>query len=140
VPRVEAERELLAERDDVWAFLAEPHHFPDWWPGVQAVQPDRRALSPGARWHVRRTGRPTLFRRARASELLLVREVAAPSFVAFHLTGDRLDVELALEPAGSGRTLARLTISGPWLVGLGRSLPRNALGRLHALCQTAAQL
>jgi hypothetical protein len=33
-----------------------------------------------------------------------------------------------------------LTVSGPFLVGLRRSLPRNALRRLHALCQTAAEL
>lgn len=140
MPRVEAERELLAEREDVWAFLAEPRHLADWWPGLQAVQPDRRGLAPGARWELRRGGRPTLFRRPRTSELLLVRDVAEPSLVAWHLTGNRLDVELRLEPAGPGRTLARLTITGPWLVGLSRSLPRNALGRLHALCQTSATL
>ena len=33
--RGKAERELLAPPADVWAFLAEPHHLPDWWPGRQ---------------------------------------------------------------------------------------------------------
>ena len=37
MPRVEAARELLAPREDVWAFLAEPHHLADWWPGIAAV-------------------------------------------------------------------------------------------------------
>jgi hypothetical protein len=36
--------------------------------------------------------------------------------------------------------LARLTVSGPALVGLRRSLPGKALTRLHALVQTAADL
>jgi uncharacterized protein YndB with AHSA1/START domain len=140
LPRVEAERELLAAREDVWAFLAEPRHLADWWPGIQAVEPDRLGLAPGARWQVRRNDRATLLRRPRSTELLLVREVARPSALAWHLTGSRLDVELSLEPAGTERTLARLRIEGPWLVGLSASLPRTALGRLHALCQTAAGL
>ena len=29
-----ASRELLAPRADVWAFLAEPYHLSDWWPGL----------------------------------------------------------------------------------------------------------
>src|SRR6266511_2122640 len=38
------------------------------------------------------------------------------------------------------RTLVRLGVSGPMLIGLRRSLPGKALGRLHALVQTAADL
>ena len=37
MPRVSASRELLAAREDVWSFIAEPHHFPDWWPGIGGV-------------------------------------------------------------------------------------------------------
>ena len=140
MPRVEAERELLAPRRDVWAFLAEPHHLPDWWPGVAGVEPDRRGLSEGARWRVRAADRPSLFRRSRAPGMLLVRRVDEPALVAWHLTADRLDVELRLEAVGADRTRAALVVSSPWLVGFGRSLPRKALSRLHDLCQTAAEL
>ncbi len=48
----EASRELLAPRDDVWEFLAEPHHLADWWPGITGVGPDRRGFAAGARWDV----------------------------------------------------------------------------------------
>ena len=46
----ESSLELLAPRADVWAFVAEPYHLSDWWPGVSGVEPDRRGLAPGARW------------------------------------------------------------------------------------------
>ncbi len=140
MPTVEDERELLAAPANVWAFVAEPHHLPDWWPGIAGVEPDRRGFAPGARWRLRRSERPGLLRRAHAEEQLLVREVEPRERFAFHLTGDRLDVELRLSRAEGDRTVARLTVSGPWLVGLRRSLPQTALGRLHDLCQTAAQL
>ena len=52
MPRVAATRELLAPREEVWRFLVEPHHLPDWWPGVRGVHPDRRGLAPGARWQL----------------------------------------------------------------------------------------
>ncbi|MFN2467686.1 MAG: SRPBCC family protein [Gaiellaceae bacterium] len=140
MPRVEAERELLAPRRDVWAFLAEPHHLPDWWPGLASVEPDRRGLSEGARWQVRAADRPSLLHRSRAPGMLLVRRVEEPSLVAWHLTADRVDVELRLEAVSAHRTRAILIVSSPSLVGFGRSLPRKALSRLHALCQTAAEL
>ena len=47
MPRVAASRELLAPREDIWSFLAEPHHLADWWPGVRGVEPDRRGRSIG---------------------------------------------------------------------------------------------
>jgi hypothetical protein len=31
-----------------------------------------------------------------------------------------------------------LDVEAPWLVGLSRAVPRRALTRLHALCQTGA--
>jgi len=138
VPKVAAERELLAPREDVWGFLTEPHFFPDWWPGVAAVQPDRRGLAPGARWQVRSGSRASLLRRPDATGTMLILRVEAPRLVAWHLAGDRLDVELTLEPAGDDRTRATLVVEAPWLVGLSRSLPRKALSRLYSLCQTAA--
>jgi uncharacterized protein YndB with AHSA1/START domain len=140
MPRVSASRELLALREDVWAFIAEPHHFPDWWPGVAAVQPDRRGFAEGARWQVQTADRPTLFRRSTSSGMLLVRTLRPPELFAWTLTGDHVDAELKLEPRADNRTLALLELEAPWLLGLSRALPSRALTRLHALCQTAAEL
>src|SRR4029077_12498427 len=67
LPRYEAERVLLAPIDDVWAFVAEPYHLSDWWPGITGVEPDRRGLAPGARWKVLGPDQPTYFRRPRAT-------------------------------------------------------------------------
>jgi uncharacterized protein YndB with AHSA1/START domain len=138
MPHASASRELLASREDVWKFVAEPHHFPDWWPGIAAVQPDRRGVAEGARWHVHGIDRPTLFRRTTSGGMLLVRSVQAPERFAWTLTGDHIDAELRLEETESDRTNAVLDVEAPWLYGFSRALPRRALTRLHALCQTAA--
>jgi uncharacterized protein YndB with AHSA1/START domain len=140
MPRISASRELLAPRRDVWAFIAEPHHFSDWWPGVAGVTPDRRGLAEGARWQVHGVDRPTLLRKATSSGMLLVRKVRPPEVFGWTLTGDHIDVELRLDQRGADRTLAVLEVDAPWLVGFSRALPRRALTRLHALCQTAAEL
>jgi uncharacterized protein YndB with AHSA1/START domain len=138
VPRVAASRELLAPLHDVWAFVADPYNLPRWWPRMGGVQPDRRGLAPGARWLVTGENRPTLLRRPEAVGHVLVLEVEPKRRIAFQLTGDKLDVALELEPAGATRTTARLEVEGRWLMGLSRSLPRQALNRLYGLCQTAA--
>jgi hypothetical protein len=140
MPRASASRELLAPREDVWTFIAEPHHFPDWWPGIAGVHPDRRGVAEGARWQIQASERPTLFRRATASSMLLVRAVRPPGLFAWTLTGSRIDAELRLEERAPDRTIAELDVEAPWLVGFSRDLPRRALTRLHALCQTAAEL
>ena len=140
MPSHEAARELLASRADVWAFLSEPYNLPDWWPGIGGLQPDRRGFAPGARWQVVGENRPSLFRKPNMSGMLLVLAVEPYERFAFQLTGERLDVELRLSEPQPKRTLARLTVSGPVLVGLRRSLPEKALSRLHALMQTAADL
>jgi hypothetical protein len=140
MPRAAASRELLAPREDVWAFVAEPHHFPDWWPGIGGVQPDRRGFAEGARWGVTGVERPTLFRRPASSGMLLVRAIHIPERFAWTLTGDHIDAELRLEERGSNRTIATLQVEAPWLYGLSRALPMKALTRLHALCQTGAEL
>jgi len=140
MPRVSAVRELLASREDVWSFIAEPRHFADWWPSVSAVQPDRRGLAEGARWQIQTADRPTLFRRATSSGILLVRAVRAPELFAWTLTGDHIDAELRLDAHGADRTVAVLELEAPWLLGFSRALPRRALTRLHALCQTSSEL
>jgi uncharacterized protein YndB with AHSA1/START domain len=138
--RVSAQRELLASRRDVWAFVAEPHHFPDWWPGIAAVRPDRRGFAEGARWEVVGSERPTFLRQAASSGILQVRLIEPLERFAFYLTGDHLELELRLQATAEDRTRAILTVEGTFVWGMSRSLPRRALSRLHALCQTAAEI
>ena len=137
MPRFAAERTLLAPLEDVWAFLAEPFHLPDWWPGISGVQPDRRGVAPGARWQVLGPDRPTFLRRPDAAGQLLVLDVVPMRRLAFQLTGQRLDAEIDLE-AREGQTRARLTIDAPFLM-VPRSFARTALGRLYDLIQTGAE-
>jgi uncharacterized protein YndB with AHSA1/START domain len=140
MPTYSATRDLLAPRTDVWAFLSEPYHLPDWWPGISGLQPDRRGFAPGARWQVLGDNRPSLFRKPNMSGTLLVLAVERYERFAFQLTGERLDAELTLAEPEPDVTRARLAVSGPFLVGLKRSMPVKALDRLHALVQTAADL
>ena len=136
--RVSASRELLAPREDVWAFVSDPYNLPRWWPRLAGVFPDRRGFAPGARWAIQGEARPSLVRRPEAVGALVVTSVEEPRRFGFHLTGDRIDVELTLESAGDRRTRASLLLKGRWLIGLTPALPRQALSRLHALCQTGA--
>jgi uncharacterized protein YndB with AHSA1/START domain len=137
---VEASRELLAPRADVWKVLSEPYHLADWWPGIGGLEPDRRGFAQGARWHVVGENHPSFLRKPNMSGTLVVLAVELYERFAFHLTGERLGVELRLSAPEPDRTLATLTVEGPALIGLKRSLPQKALARLHALCQTAADL
>ena len=136
--RLRASRELLAPLEDVWGFVAEPHNFPNWWPRIGGVQPDRRGLTPGARWQVIGESEPTLLRRPAAAGQLLVLAVEPERRLAFRLTAERLDLELTLERAAANRTRATIEVRASWWAGLSRSLPRSALDRLWSLCQTGA--
>jgi uncharacterized protein YndB with AHSA1/START domain len=139
MPTYAARRILLAPRADVWAFLAEPHNLADWWPDIAGVQPDRRGLAPGARWHVVGPNRPGLIRKPQATGMLLVVEVEPQERISFQLTGDRIDARLRLRSVEELRTEVELEVSGPWLIGLSRRFPHRALARLYALVQTAAE-
>jgi uncharacterized protein YndB with AHSA1/START domain len=144
VPRVLASRELLAPREEVWSFLAEPHHLSDWWPGVRGVRPDRRGLAPGARWQLSAGPQAGGFigafvRTPDAAGTLVVLDVRTGELVKLLFVDDRIEAEIRLEPARESRTRVTLTIEGPWL-RVNRSLPRRALNRLYSLCQTAADL
>ena len=129
----QASLELLAGRSDVWRFLAEPYHLPDWWPGIVGVEPDRRGFAPGARWKVLiNTSNPFTGRIARETTLL-VRDVDPFERWSWHLLARKLDVEIRLRTVSEARTLVSINTSR------GRSaLPRTALSRLYDLCQTAA--
>jgi len=125
-----AELELLASRADVWAFLAEPHHLPDWWPGITGVEPDRRGFAVGARWKVHATKRNVFTGRRRVETLLLVREVEPYERWAWHLLEPKLDVEIRVRSTAPDRTRVTVTAS--------RGKPDLAVKRLYDLVQTAA--
>jgi uncharacterized protein YndB with AHSA1/START domain len=138
-----ASRELLAPREDVWRFIGEPRHLSDWWPGIAAVRPDRRGLAPGARWELVGSAQPGLFRKGGATALLIVKEVLPYEGLSWHIVRDRLDVDVRLHAVDPTRTLVTVRVEGPWrpeVLGRPRALPRIALDRLHALCQTAASM
>jgi uncharacterized protein YndB with AHSA1/START domain len=136
--KAEAERELAAARADVWAFLAEPHHLSDWWPGIAAVEPDRRGFAPGARWQVRGTRwtNPLTGRRP-MEQLLVIDAIDLYERWRWQLVADRLVVEVRLRAIAADRTEVTVAIEGPFLLGGRRPLARQAVERLHSLVQTA---
>jgi hypothetical protein len=141
--RTEASHELLASRNDVWAFLAEPYHLADWWPTISAVRPDRRGLALGARWEVVGPTSPTLLRKASSTGLAIVTVLEPFERVVWTLTAERLTVEVRLRTLAPDRTLATVAVEGAWrpeVLGRPRSLPRAAVQRLYELVQTAAAL
>lgn len=138
--RMQATRELLAARPDVFGFLAEPFHLADWWPGVSGVQPDRRGGAAGARWEIVASREPTLLRKPGASGTVVVTASDPPVLFAFQLVAEKLAVRVDLEALDADRTEATVTVEGPWLIAYRRTLARRAAGRLYDLCQTAARL
>jgi uncharacterized protein YndB with AHSA1/START domain len=140
MPRYVAARTLLAPLSDVWAFLAEPYNLADWWPGVSGVEPDRRGLAPGARWKVIGPNQPSLFRKPQMTGMLVVLAVQPLERIAFQLTGDRIEAELRLRATDEKETAAVLAVEGPFLVGLRRRFPAQALARLHALLRTGEEV
>ncbi|HEX9352077.1 MAG TPA: SRPBCC family protein [Gaiellaceae bacterium] len=141
--QIEAQRELLAPRGDVWSLLAEPRHLSDWWPGYTAIRADRRGLAEGARWDVVRGGASGLLRRPGGDGLIVVTAVETGLRFGWRDVQQAFVAEILLEPAAAGHTRATLTLQASWwrLVAEGlRPAPRQALARLHALCQTAAGL
>jgi uncharacterized protein YndB with AHSA1/START domain len=130
LPRYAASRTLPAAVEDVWAVLAEPVRLAEWWPGVEHVDPGRRGLVAGARWYLRGPFRPSLLRRPEMTGELLVLEAEAPRRLVFRLLSDRIDAELELAAAGGDATEATLVIDVPWLIGMRRNFPSQALSRL----------
>ena len=149
MPRYAADRVLLAPPEDVWAFLAEPYHLADWWPGIGGVEPDRRGLAAGARWRIRASDvlpsapvlpliGPALLRRPGASGTLLVTDVLPGRRLAFQLVEERIEAEIELDAIEHDRTRVGLVVDASWTV-MRRSFPRLALAHLYDLVQTSAE-
>jgi len=124
-----AELELLASRADVWAFLAQPYHLPDWWPGITGVEPDRRGFAPGARWKVVATKQNILVGRRPVETMLLIREIDEYERWTWHLLDPKTDVEIRLRSLEGDRTAVAVTTS--------RGSASRAVKRLYDLVQTA---
>jgi hypothetical protein len=122
--------ELLARRADVWAFLAEPYHLSDWWPGITGVEPDRRGFAPGARWKVLVTKRNIFVGPRPAETMLLIREIEEYERWTWHLLAQKTDVEIRLQSAGGEKTLVTISTN--------RGSASRAVQRLYDLVQTAA--
>jgi uncharacterized protein YndB with AHSA1/START domain len=125
-----AELELLAPRADVWAFLAEPYHLPDWWPGITGVEPDRRGFAAGARWKVHAARRNVFIGTRSVETMLLVREIEPYERWSWHLLEPKLDVEIRVRATAPDRTLVSVLASG--------GKPAVAVKRLYDLVQTGA--
>jgi uncharacterized protein YndB with AHSA1/START domain len=139
LPRYEAKRVLPATVDGVWEVLAEPERLADWWPGIEAVDPGRRGLVPGGLWRVEGgTTKPSFRRQPQLAGELLVIEVVPCSRVVFQMLTDRVDVELELEQTEDDQAAATLVIEVPWLTGVRRTYPSEALSGLAALVRPAA--
>ena len=116
----------------MWAFLAEPYHLPDWWPGITGVVPDRRGFAPGARWQVQATKRNVLTGRRRVETMLLVREIDLYERWSWHLLSPKTNAEIRLRAVAADRTLVTVATDGP--------KPEVAVRRLYDLVQTAATM
>jgi uncharacterized protein YndB with AHSA1/START domain len=140
MPTRTASAELLASRHDVWAYVSEPYHFPDWWPPVATVEPDRRGFAAGARWNVR-LREATLFRRPDAEDVLVVHAAEPGERFDFEIVRAKVRAELRFGAAGEERTRATLTVQEPFRISFTRGqLAKDALARLHDRIQTGADI
>lgn len=118
-----------ASRAEVWAILAEPLHLPDWWPGLLAVEPDRRGFAPGARWRATVARRNPFLGSSRVETAILLRDVDLYERWTWHLVNPRVDVEIVLRATGEAETEVTVTTSR------GRAA-REAVRRLRELVLT----
>ncbi len=154
-----ARRELLASRAEAWAFLAEPYHLSDWWPGIVSVEPDRRGFAVGARWQVYvvadplhfwifrfpRVGRPSGPTGSRTLVITAVDPLERWSFQLFRRIAKDSDrapaprtVEVVLRTLAADRTEVAVTVLSGSLEE--PQLAQTAADRLYDLVQTAATL
>jgi uncharacterized protein YndB with AHSA1/START domain len=128
----QATLELLAPREDVWAFLAEPYHLSDWWPGITGVEPDIRGFAPGARWKVLATKRNVFVGPRPTETMLLIKEIEPYERWSWHLLKPVTDVEIRLRSIEAGKTAVTVSTN--------RGSAARAVQRLYDLVQTAATL
>ncbi len=126
--RIEREITIAAPPERVWSVITEAEHVGSWFADA------------GAEVDLRPGGAMLLSWEGYGTPRARVEAVEPPHRLRFRLLADRLEAGIALAEKAPDRTLATLTVAGPWFTGLRRSLPRTALWRLHALCQTAATL
>ena len=136
---IEATREIDSPRADVWTLVSEPYHLADWWPGYSGTHPDRLGLAPNARWRVTRSRTPGFLRRPGGEGLIVIKVVDPGLELAWYDVQQKIDAGLSLRNAPDGGTAARAWVNGQWwrlTVEGARDLPKQALDRLHGLCQT----
>ena len=131
MPRVRRTRVIDASRDAVWEVVADPHHLPRWWPGVERVEEASRES-----WtEVLRTGKGKVVRAdftrvdedspGRLAWRQEIDESPFERFLAKSLT------EVSLEPEGRGATRVgvRMTQRLRGLARLGSPMVRRATAR-----------
>jgi uncharacterized protein YndB with AHSA1/START domain len=148
-----ATKELLAPREDVWAFVSTPGRLAEWWPGVSAAQAN------GGHWTIEGDERAGLARVASPGdderEETVDVALNPPGALELRFGRSGYRARLALESTGAQRTTATLTIEveDPHetlaerleeVVGLAVTGPSDAFAesiveRLYELCQTGAE-
>jgi uncharacterized protein YndB with AHSA1/START domain len=148
-----ATRELLAPRNDVWAFVSTPGRLADWWPGVFAAQ------AQGGHWTIEGDERAGLTRVASPGDDEREEgvEVALnpPGSLELRFARSGYRARLALEAIGAQRTTATLTIEledthetlaerleevvGLAVTGPSHAFAESIVDRLYELCQTGAE-
>ena len=90
-----------------------------------------------------RSTAPGLLRRPGGEGLIVILRVVPNLELRWHDVEQGLEIGIRLARTSAGRTEATVSVSAPWwklLLEGARGLPRQALQRLHDLCQTAARL
>jgi uncharacterized protein YndB with AHSA1/START domain len=102
VPRARRRRSIAATPEEIWRVVADPHHLPRWWPGVERVEEaSEETWTEVFRSRRGKTVRAD-FTRIEAEEPRLVRwrqEVEATPFQRFLAEAV---TEVRLEPEGDG--------------------------------------
>jgi hypothetical protein len=155
VHQAHATKELLAPRDDVWAFVSAAGRLADWWPGIFAAQDN------GVTWTIEGEEREGLARVADPGDNERTESVAVekspPGLLRLRFDRSGYDVQLSLAASASNRTQAALTIevetphetaaerleefvgvAASAVLGPSDTFAESLLARLYDLCQTGA--